>query len=75
MKTVAIRYEGSSGVRIVKPYRWDASNDHVVDVDVDTAANLLTLPGDDFVIATMPDDDVVDQLEQLIGATIAPLEE
>ncbi len=45
-----IKYVGF-GTRIVGPYTWDESNNHVVEVDdLQIAANLLTYPRPEFVI-------------------------
>jgi hypothetical protein len=44
-----IRYTGTAGVRIVEPYRWDASNGYVQDVtDPAILENLLTYPKPEF---------------------------
>lgn len=51
-----IRYVGTSDVRIIGEYRWDASNGFVQDVtDPEILENLLTYPKPDFeAVETYP---------------------
>jgi hypothetical protein len=46
-----IRYVGNATVRTIMQYRWDKSNGFVCDVPEAVAANLLTYPRPDFVLA------------------------
>lgn len=46
-----IRYVGSATIRTIMQYRWDKSNGFVCDVPESLAANLLTYPRPDFVLA------------------------
>ena len=48
---VKIKYVGSATVRTVMQYRWDKANGYVCDVPAELAANLLTYPRPDFVLA------------------------
>ena len=71
--TVRIRFTGSRVVRrIVGDYVWDASNDHVTDVDLDTAADLLTSPENDWQLAEKPKQTVHRDLAERMG--LAPKE-
>lgn len=45
-----IKYTGS-GRRVLGGYVWEEANGYVVDVDAETAANLLTYPRPGFVVA------------------------
>ena len=46
-----IKYVGGATVRTVMQYRWDKANGFVCDVPAELAANLLTYPRPDFVLA------------------------
>ena len=73
---IQIKYTGSSGVRILEQYEWNSDNGYVVEVDVDTAANLITypIPGQFALIADQKIS-AADRkkLEDLIGAKLSEL--
>ncbi len=59
-----IAYRGPSGVRLVGPHRWEARNGFMQEIaDAELAAQLLTQPGDGFVIAE------TEPLRQIVGAS------
>lgn len=71
--TVRIRFTGSKVVkRIIGAYVWEAANDHVTDVDLDTAADLLTSPENDWALAEKPKPAVHRDLAERMG--LAPKE-
>lgn len=51
--TVEIRYDGR-WVRILGDYTWKPDNGYLQDVDIDTAAGLLTYPKPQFTLNSKP---------------------
>jgi predicted flap endonuclease-1-like 5' DNA nuclease len=45
---ILIRFVGHNGVRILGDYEWNPENNHIVAVDAETAADLLTYPRPQF---------------------------
>ena len=66
MTTVRVRYTGM-GIRRIGPYTWSRDNDNVCRVPVDVAAELLTLPGDDFELDGPPSAAAQKQLDRIWG--------
>ena len=71
--SIQIKFTGHSGIRKLGNYVWNSENNYVQEVDVETAANLITYPNPgQFALVANQKLSKVDsaRLEQLIGAKV-----
>jgi len=78
MSKVAIEFIGGPVVRMIDSYCWSAENGFVQDVDVETAANLITYPiAEQFRVKPgqpKPTKAVISTLARLLGSEVAETE-
>jgi hypothetical protein len=67
-----IKYVGSSGVRIIGVFEWNAQNGFVQDVPNELAASLLTYPRPDFELAEGEDAAAAEKAVEEVVAGIKP---
>lgn len=66
-KTFQIRMEPGPYRREMGAFVWDAANNWTAEVDVATAAELLTEPADRFTLAARPSGPALKALAQALG--------
>jgi hypothetical protein len=72
--TIKIKFTGSPIYRrIVGAYEWSPENDHTADVDLETAADLLTSPEGDFALIEKPKPAIRSALAEKMGIAAADL--